>query len=64
MFLTLFFLLVSQLKAKEMYDAAITWSLELIEDYRIRIGKQRPFDAGADEPIQGADFHIHHLKKK
>ncbi|XP_072236438.1 PWWP domain-containing DNA repair factor 3B-like isoform X2 [Leuresthes tenuis] len=25
------------LKAKEMYDAAITWSLELIEDYRIRI---------------------------
>ncbi|KAM4593546.1 PWWP domain-containing DNA repair factor 3B-like isoform 2-T3 [Odontesthes bonariensis] len=24
-------------KAKETYDAAITWSLELIEDYRIRI---------------------------
>ncbi|KAM9765825.1 PWWP domain-containing DNA repair factor 3A isoform 2-T3 [Menidia menidia] len=24
-------------KAKEMYDATVTWSLELIEDYRIRI---------------------------
>lgn len=28
----------SQCKAKESYDAAVTWSLELIEDYRIRIG--------------------------
>ena len=38
-----------QCKAKENYDAAIGWSLELITDYRIRIGECCPFKRDTDK---------------